>query len=862
MNRQSVRIDFDPPTSPNKMDDSDNDDSEKTPQMAFRIRPKITENPAIMRNMMNCEKFSQSTSSLSVIVLIILVSFVRVYSIHNLIDLLNQYHLLSLSIQLELFTFILFVIFYWSSVWRIKFLKFQQHLQIFLMSILYSIVLITFLLSLEMCGAFRTILLTQNSYFTLSTAMTVLIGMFKFNSFNHRSRQTTKKRGVVFIFISILFLLIIDKDSFEHYEKNHKFSSINISSSSSPPSVHEHTYGHNFYHLITSIGIADHKMGIFIGSICALLNFLHQKFQRRINRIRPVKLFHILQPFYTTLLLIIYQIIHRSYTLEVEGEKIHFNFQSILLFLFIAFMVNVINVLLKKVYFDDEDQSQSIISVLKDDNNKRVNSSTQVNEILFQKTSDMHLLTRHLPKMEKKTIKDWIVKKCQLLDTNDHSNDQTIITTNNNYMISRYMVYATYIAGIILTIHWDERYEMKHHISLGALLTCLFLMISTSNLCSMDEERSGSLVGFYQNIPLFSHFYLQNYSEHFTFYSLKSYILQILGSSDSRNIFLFLLFNLLFTFIELVYGCWANSLGLISDGFHMLFDCSALAMGLAAAIISKFPSTELFPFGFKRVELLSALVNALFLCIIALYVFLEGVGRLINPQKVEGDNLLMVSVLGLFVNLIGIFAFSHAHTHGPSSSCGDAHQHSHSNANMEGIFLHILADTLGSCGVIVSSLLIKYFNWYRSDPICSIFIAVMIFLSVRSLLWNSIEELLLKLSHRNVHQMETVLDSLLTLNDIKSYRNYSSWTTTTGEIYISIHVQVAPNTSEQEITQRCLQKFIEYVRSIRTENIWIQVEKERFFTLLIGLNASTQQIRSDDCISQAIQSRSITLNLN
>ena len=109
------------------------------------------------------------------------------------------------------------------------------------------------------------------------------------------------------------------------------------------------------------------------------------------------------------------------------------------------------------------------------------------------------------------------------------------------------------------------------------------------------------------------------------------------------------------------------------------------------------------------------------------------------------------------MNIIGLASFSHAHSHGgepcPSQSQshshghshddddshGHSHQHSHGhshsssnakNENMHGVYLHILADLLGSVGVIVSSLLVKHYSWHRADPFCTLIIAIMIIASV------------------------------------------------------------------------------------------------------------------------------------
>lgn len=200
--------------------------------------------------------------------------------------------------------------------------------------------------------------------------------------------------------------------------------------------------------------------------------------------------------------------------------------------------------------------------------------------------------------------------------------------------------------------------------------------------------------------------------------------------------------------MELLYGAWTNSLGLLSDGFHMLFDCTALVVGLYAALMSRWKPTRVFSYGFGRVEVLSGFVNGLFLVVVAFFVFYEAIGRLFEPPEINTNRLLVVSVAGFAVNMIGIFAFSHAHAHahgGGGGSCamsqpapskeqhhhghsheghghsheghdhshghshsGGNHDHGHShsltnNANMKGVFLHVLADTLGSVSIAVIS---------------------------------------------------------------------------------------------------------------------------------------------------------------
>ena len=91
----------------------------------------------------------------------------------------------------------------------------------------------------------------------------------------------------------------------------------------------------------------------------------------------------------------------------------------------------------------------------------------------------------------------------------------------------------------------------------------------------------------------------------------------------------------------MMYGVWTNSLGLISDAFHMLFDCTALLVGLYAAIMAQWKPTKLYSFGFGQVEILSGFVNGLFLVVIAGFVLTAALGRLVDPPNINTEKLLV-----------------------------------------------------------------------------------------------------------------------------------------------------------------------------------------------------------------------------
>ncbi|XP_072462556.1 proton-coupled zinc antiporter SLC30A5 isoform X2 [Notamacropus eugenii] len=415
----------------------------------------------------------------------------------------------------------------------------------------------------------------------------------------------------------------------------------------------------------------------------------------------------------------------------------------------------------------------------------------------------------------------------------------------------------------------------EHVLSGGVVVSAMFFILSANILASPSKRgQKGTLVGYSpEGTPLYNFMgdALQHSSQSVPRF-IKESLKQILEESDSRHIFYFLCLNLVFTFVELFYGVLTNSLGLISDGFHMLFDCSALVMGLFAALMSRWKATRIFSYGYGRIEILSGFINGLFLMVIAFFLFVESVARLIDPPELDTYMLAPVSVGGLIVNLIGVCAFSHAHGHVHGASHGGCHSHDHShshhghshghnhshsdhghshshghshgpsgggmNANMRGVFLHILADTLGSIGVIVSTILIEQFGWFFADPLCSLFIAVLIFLSVIPLIKDACQVLLLRLPPENEKEINIALEKIQKIEGLISYRDPHFWRHSASVVAGTIHIQVMSDVLEQRIVQQ----VTGVLKDAGVNNLTVQVEKEAYFQHMSGLSTGFHDV--------------------
>jgi cation diffusion facilitator family transporter len=202
-------------------------------------------------------------------------------------------------------------------------------------------------------------------------------------------------------------------------------------------------------------------------------------------------------------------------------------------------------------------------------------------------------------------------------------------------------------------------------------------------------------------------------------------------TSEAKRLLSFFLINFIFMFVEMWVGFTTNSLGLLSDAFHMLCDNASLFYSAATALVSRQPQTDQFPYGFGRLELVTSFTNGILLLYISFNLLGEGISRLIDPPNIGKDYLILTSIVGLFVNLAGL-CFTN--------------DRSGQSVFLRSIFLHVMVDTLGSIAVILSSICIVNFGIFICDPICSGLISLSIFVTAIPLVSDIVDNLMLKAS--------------------------------------------------------------------------------------------------------------------
>lgn len=232
-----------------------------------------------------------------------------------------------------------------------------------------------------------------------------------------------------------------------------------------------------------------------------------------------------------------------------------------------------------------------------------------------------------------------------------------------------------------------------------------------------------------------------------------------------------------FLVVEVVTAFTSNSLALLSDAGHMLTDVVGLAMALAAITLAarhaKRSDQTSHTYGLYRLEIIASFCNALLLFGVAFYVLIEAVRRINSPAHVTSTPMLVVAIVGLVVNVLAYFVLRE----GASESL-----------NVEGAALEVLADMVGSAGVIVAALLLKAFGWTWADAVFGVAIGIWIVPRAWHLGGRSLR-ILLQAAPEGI-DLDEVHDALQTINGVIDVHDMHIWTLTSGMDTASVHLTI------------------------------------------------------------------------
>jgi cobalt-zinc-cadmium efflux system protein len=291
------------------------------------------------------------------------------------------------------------------------------------------------------------------------------------------------------------------------------------------------------------------------------------------------------------------------------------------------------------------------------------------------------------------------------------------------------------------------------------------------------------------------------------------------GKSRLRVI---LILTAFFFVVEVLGGLWTNSLALLSDAGHMLSDMFALGLSLFAFWLSSKKPSPTKTYGYYRSEVVAAFINGVLLILIALWIFGEAYSRFQHPAAVKTMPMLIIAILGLMINLLGIYLLHRAGT---------------ANLNIRGALVHLVGDAAGSAGAVTAAVVIRLTGWTLFDPLVSVLIGFLIIYSAWRLLWDVVNILMqgvpphIDLDH--IKQAMCSVDGVIGLCDLHI------WSLTSQVDTLSAHVVVEDMARNKEILQK-LTHLINHEFGIN--HVTLQLEDEGVGTCKLFLRKPSPRL--------------------
>ncbi|MDD3738416.1 MAG: cation diffusion facilitator family transporter [Lentimicrobiaceae bacterium] len=267
--------------------------------------------------------------------------------------------------------------------------------------------------------------------------------------------------------------------------------------------------------------------------------------------------------------------------------------------------------------------------------------------------------------------------------------------------------------------------------------------------------------------------------------------------------------NFSITVVQVIGGLISNSLSLLSDALHNLGDTSAIFIAFLAGKRSQKSADEKNTFGYKRVEILAALFNAVVLIVICVFLFFEAYKRLINPEPIKGAIMLIVATFGLLANVISVLVLQKDKNH---------------NLNVKAAYLHLMGDTLSSVAVIIGGIAIWLWNITWIDPLITVLVGVYIIYHTWGVVKETIDILMQATPHNiNIAEIKKAVESI---DDVEDIHHVHVWKLNDEQIHLEAHINLKNN-----VDMVSMMKIKQEIEEIIRDNFGIN-----HITLQIGYN--------------------------
>ncbi|WP_282134908.1 cation diffusion facilitator family transporter [Seonamhaeicola maritimus] len=278
-----------------------------------------------------------------------------------------------------------------------------------------------------------------------------------------------------------------------------------------------------------------------------------------------------------------------------------------------------------------------------------------------------------------------------------------------------------------------------------------------------------------------------------------------------RNLFISILLNILITASQVVGGIVSGSLALLSDALHNFSDVLSLIVSYIANKLAKKKASAHRTFGYKRAEILAAFINASTLIIVAILLIIEAIKRFQNPEEIESNLVIWLSLLGIVANGLSVLLLK---------------KDSEANMNMRSAYLHLLTDMMASVAVLIGGLLMKFYQIYWVDSALTLTIAIYLIWMGYDLLKDSTKVLML-FTPDSV-PIKQIVKEINAFEKIKNVHHVHVWQLNEEEIHLEAHIDFNEDItlSQFDVILREIEEFVFKQYHINHVNIQPEFRKD------------------------------------
>ena len=244
-------------------------------------------------------------------------------------------------------------------------------------------------------------------------------------------------------------------------------------------------------------------------------------------------------------------------------------------------------------------------------------------------------------------------------------------------------------------------------------------------------------------------------------------------SSTGIRLLITVILNILITVTEIVGGIISGSLALISDALHNFSDAISVIISYIAIKLKQKDNSYKHTFGFKRAEILAAVINSSVLVAISIYLFYEAILRFQNPEPIKGNLMIIVALIGLLANIAGTLLLK---------------RDAATSMNIKSSYLHLLTDAISSAAVILGGFAILFWNFHWVDPALTILIAIYITQESFKILSDAVH-ILMEGAPPDI-SIKDIQRAVEGLEEVEDIHHVHIWTVGENDIHLEAHINV------------------------------------------------------------------------